>query len=79
MKKFLISQTAYCMILVAAFLPTDSFAQWSGSSTINNNIYRNGNVGIGQSAPTTYLHVRTEDLSVVGGGFFTPPNIRLEH
>jgi hypothetical protein len=46
------------MILIAAFLPMDSFAQqWNGSSTINSSINRNGNVGIGTPYPAKQLHI----------------------
>ena len=54
------------LILVLLFTSTMCFAQiiggaatqqWNGSSNINGNIFRNGNVGIGNTSPTEKLDV----------------------
>ncbi len=72
------------MILIAAFLPTDAFAQWNGSSNISGNIYRNGNVGIGESSPNTLLHIKSNvtapTLNLDGSWTpgFTPVNLKLQ-
>lgn len=76
MKKFLITQTAFCMILIAAFLPMDSFAQWSGSSNISGNIYRNGNVGLQVSSPYARLDILSVEGST-GGPVILKPHLRF--
>ena len=45
--------------------------QWNGSSTINNNIYRNGNVGIGNTSPSEKLDV-TGTVKGQEGVFLNP-------
>ncbi len=43
------------LIIFSITLPNTLNAQWAGSSSINNNIYRNGNVCIGGSTPEQLL------------------------
>lgn len=47
-------------------LATSAYAQWAGSSTTTGNIYRTGNVGIGNSSPLLPIDVRGS--STFGGG-----------
>jgi hypothetical protein len=60
-------------IAIALFLiGNSSFAQWGGSTTTSGDTYRDGNVGIGTSAPSQRLDVRgsiyTTGSMIVDGG-----------
>jgi hypothetical protein len=74
MKKLLL-----LLMMCSFFAATNVFGQqWNGSGSISGNLYRNGNVGIGESSPSTLLHIKSVSQATLGGGFFNPPNIRLE-
>ncbi len=52
-----------------------SAQQWNGSSSVNGNIYRNGNVGIGATTPVAKLDIFRKGTI---GGKFAPSNASLK-
>lgn len=66
------------LIFLIAFSHFGVSQQWNGSTNINGNIYRNGNVGIGTGSPsakldvvgqtqTDYLRINAQNTSIEGG------------
>lgn len=78
MKKLNLALMFCCVFMTATVFGQ----QWNGSSSINGDVYRNGEVGIGQSTPTALLHIKSIEQITYGlGGIinsYTPPSLRLE-
>lgn len=56
------TSTILCSILLLLLTNPSVFAQkWSGNNNLDDNLFRNGNVGIGVSNPQTRLHLNGDD------------------
>ena len=52
------TKQVFSVIIILGISCAGLKAQWDGSSTSDNSIWRNGNVGIGANNPETPLHIK---------------------